>query len=90
MLKQTPRLLFALLALGTAAQWLHSNVGHVAAQAATTVTVRQSATFGSYLADGAGKTLYTLSSDPANTSTCTGACTTAWPPLLLPSGQPTG
>jgi predicted lipoprotein with Yx(FWY)xxD motif len=57
---------------------------------ATTVVVRQSPTFGNYLATPAGKTLYTLSSDTPGTSTCTGACTTPWPPLLLPSGQPTG
>jgi predicted lipoprotein with Yx(FWY)xxD motif len=33
-----------------------------------------------------GNTLYTLSSDPSNGSTCTGACLGAWPPLLVPSG----
>lgn len=61
--------------------------GHVSAQTASTVTIRQSATFGGYLADTAGKTLYTLSSDPAGQSTCTGACPTAWPPLTV-TGQP--
>jgi predicted lipoprotein with Yx(FWY)xxD motif len=88
--KQRTRFLIALVVVGVAALLgAQADAGRVAAQAATTVTVRQSATLGSYLADGAGKTLYTLSSDPANTSTCASPCTTAWPPLLLASGQPT-
>ena len=41
---------------------------------------------GTVLTGPSGNTLYTLSSDPSNGSTCTGACLSAWPPLLVPSG----
>jgi predicted lipoprotein with Yx(FWY)xxD motif len=41
---------------------------------------------GVVLTGPSGNTLYTLSSDPSNGSTCTGACLGAWPPLLVPSG----
>ena len=36
-----------------------------------------------------GDTLYYLTKDTATDVTCTGACAGVWPPLLLPSGQPT-
>lgn len=31
---------------------------------------------------GSGRTLYLLTSDGAHTSTCTGSCTSSWPPLI--------
>ena len=34
-----------------------------------------------------GLTLYTKSGDSATTSTCTGGCATAWPPLAVPAGS---
>ena len=34
-----------------------------------------------YLTDGAGRALYRFMSDTGTTSTCAGACATAWPPL---------
>jgi predicted lipoprotein with Yx(FWY)xxD motif len=50
-----------------------------------------SATFGQYLTDPDGHALYTLSSDTATGSTCTGHCLTVWPPLLIaPGGSITG
>lgn len=42
---------------------------------------------GAYLADSAGKSLYVRTTDSANTTTCTGSCATAWPPLTLQAGQ---
>lgn len=36
-----------------------------------------------------GWTLYYNTKDSATNATCTGTCITHWPPLLLPSGQPT-
>jgi predicted lipoprotein with Yx(FWY)xxD motif len=42
------------------------------------------------LTDGKGMTLYYKTSDTATSVTCTGGCAAAWPPLLLPSGTPTG
>jgi predicted lipoprotein with Yx(FWY)xxD motif len=52
----------------------------------------QVATHGSgsatYLTDSAGRSLYLFESDHGSTSTCNGACVSAWPPLLS-KGQPT-
>jgi predicted lipoprotein with Yx(FWY)xxD motif len=42
---------------------------------------------GSYLADSNGRSLYLFEGDTSSTSTCTGACATAWPPFLIPAGQ---
>jgi len=53
-----------------------------------TVQVRQTPALGAVLTTAAGKTLYAFSLDTAGTSTCTGACATAWPPLLLTLGNP--
>ncbi|MFD8198037.1 hypothetical protein [Streptomyces sp. NPDC059701] len=39
------------------------------------------------LVDGQGRTLYLFEADKSTTSTCNGACATAWPPLLT-SGTP--
>lgn len=40
-------------------------------------------TLGIYIVDPTGLTLYTLSADPANGSTCIGQCAMFWPPLIL-------
>jgi predicted lipoprotein with Yx(FWY)xxD motif len=42
---------------------------------------------GTFLVDGKGRTLYLFEKDKTKKSTCTGACATAWPPLLT-SGKP--
>src|SRR5882724_2437175 len=46
-----------------------------------------SAQIGTYLTDGAGRTLYRFDNDSANPpkSTCNGDCAVAWPPLLIKS-----
>jgi predicted lipoprotein with Yx(FWY)xxD motif len=36
---------------------------------------------GQFLADGQGRTLYLFEADKSTTSTCTGACAAAWPPV---------
>lgn len=36
---------------------------------------------GTFLTDGSGRTLYVFAADHGATSTCTGACASAWPPL---------
>ncbi len=46
-----------------------------------------SGSLGSYLVDGNGMTLYVLAKDSPGTSTCTGACSSLWPPLLT-AGAP--
>ena len=38
---------------------------------------------GKTLVDAKGMTLYALEKDSKNTSTCTGGCATAWPPLVV-------
>jgi len=52
------------------------------------VTVNSaSSSLGTFLTGANGKTLYTHAGDSKNTSTCTGSCLTAWPPLTVSSGQ---
>ena len=46
-----------------------------------------SSSVGTFLTGPNGKTLYTHAGDSMNTSTCSGSCLTAWPPLTLASGQ---
>jgi predicted lipoprotein with Yx(FWY)xxD motif len=41
-----------------------------------------------FLTDSAGRTLYLWTADKGMTSTCNGACATAWPPLTA-KGTPT-
>src|SRR5437899_2694754 len=59
-----------------------------AAQSTPTVIATPNAQLGPILTDGAGKTLYRFTPDQPNVSSCDDGCTTAWPPLLLPSGDP--
>lgn len=47
-----------------------------------------SANLGTFLTGPNGMTLYTHAGDGPTSSTCTGGCATAWPPLTT-SGQPT-
>ena len=54
--------------------------------AAITVATANSATLGVFLTGAGGKTLYILTKDTANASTCAGACATNWPPLTVPTG----
>jgi predicted lipoprotein with Yx(FWY)xxD motif len=42
---------------------------------------------GKFLADGQGRALYLFEADKSSTSTCTGACAAAWPPVTA-SGMP--
>ena len=55
------------------------------------VTSATSPTLGAYLVGPSGKALYIKTGDSATSSTCSGACLVAWPPLLVPAGgQATG
>jgi predicted lipoprotein with Yx(FWY)xxD motif len=42
---------------------------------------------GSFLTGEDGKTLYTFAADSANTSACTDACATKWPPFVLEGSE---
>jgi predicted lipoprotein with Yx(FWY)xxD motif len=55
--------------------------------APATVGVANSS-LGQILVDSQGRTLYLFQKDSGTTSSCTGACATAWPPVMA-TGQPT-
>lgn len=60
----------------------------VSIAAAQGVVVKSMAsTLGNILADSRGMTLYIFTKDSPNVSNCYDGCATAWPPLLVPSGQ---
>jgi predicted lipoprotein with Yx(FWY)xxD motif len=67
-------------AAGTAA-------AEVAHSASATVSTK-SVPLGKILVNDKGLTLYLFQADKTTTSTCTGACAKAWPPLLV-TGKPT-
>jgi predicted lipoprotein with Yx(FWY)xxD motif len=46
-----------------------------------------SGSVGAYLTGDDGRTLYTFKPDSANTSACTGACATTWPPFAIATGD---
>jgi predicted lipoprotein with Yx(FWY)xxD motif len=46
-----------------------------------TVVMTRNGPAGVYLTDGTGRTLYLFAPDTGGRSTCTGPCSTAWPPL---------
>ncbi len=51
-----------------------------------TVSTKTVAGIGSVLVDQSGMTLYYDKNESGGTIACTGACATAWPPLLVPTG----
>jgi len=86
----TIRFALAAATLGAAPQIaLGQQAGPTAGQAPTgpaQIEARQSAGFGSYLAEG-GRALYMFTADPKGSSGCYDACAQAWPPVLT-QGQP--
>jgi len=62
--------------------------GGASGGAAVTIGTASSTTFGTVLIGPTGMALYTHAGDSATSSTCTGGCATAWPPLTT-TGQPT-
>jgi len=74
--------------LGVGGVWfLVSPDGKVVGQEAS-INVGTDPKYGKILVDGKGMTLYMYTKDTADTSTCSGGCAKAWPPLLT-SGNPT-
>ena len=53
-----------------------------------TLGVANNSNLGKILVDSQGRTLYLFQKDSGTTSSCTGACAAAWPPLRA-NGQPT-
>src|SRR4030081_1769236 len=54
--------------------------------AGVTVATATSPTLGVYLTGTGGMTLYILTKDAPNQSTCTGTCATNWPPFTVATG----
>lgn len=52
------------------------------------LSVADSAEYGSYLTDGDGRALYMLDADSQNESTCYDVCAANWPPYEAPRGNP--
>src|SRR4051794_7112243 len=59
-----------------------------ASAAADTALAVRSTALGTILTDGRGFTLYAFEADQGTTSTCSGACATAWPPAAATSASP--
>jgi predicted lipoprotein with Yx(FWY)xxD motif len=55
--------------------------------AAASVVSTKTSSLGTFLVDGNGRALYLWDADHGSTSTCTGACAQAWPPLTT-TGTP--
>jgi predicted lipoprotein with Yx(FWY)xxD motif len=81
-----PRLLRLLLVVAATSIALVACTSSAGSAGAVTVG-SASSSLGTYLTGSNGKTLYTHAGDSMNTSTCTGSCLTAWPPLTVASGQ---
>ena len=52
-----------------------------------TVATTTVGSLGPFLTGEDGRTLYILTKDSTNTTTCTGGCATAWPPFTLDAGE---
>jgi predicted lipoprotein with Yx(FWY)xxD motif len=74
-----------MLAACTSAGSGTAGTGAPAAAGATVGTA--SSGLGTFLIGPDGRTLYVLTKDSANTSTCTSSCADNWPPLTLAAGQ---
>ena len=58
-----------------------STTAAAASPGAATVTTASAGDLGTILVDSTGRTLYLWKADTGSTSTCSGACAAAWPPL---------
>jgi predicted lipoprotein with Yx(FWY)xxD motif len=66
----------------------HASPPKTASGQPATVGVANDSNLGKILVDSQGRTLYLFQKDSGTTSSCTGACAAAWPPLRT-TGQPT-
>ena len=64
-----------------------TSTGSTSAATATTISSRTSPV-GAVLVDSSGRTLYMFESDKGGKSACSGACASAWPPVIA-GGAPT-
>jgi predicted lipoprotein with Yx(FWY)xxD motif len=86
----------AAIALAAAACGSSSSAKTTPAAAATNATGSsvtldtKSGSVGTYLTDGSGRSLYEFAPDTSSMSNCTGACVSAWPPLISRSPTTAG
>lgn len=73
-------LAFAAAACGGSSSGGGATVTPKAGGAAASVTTK-SGTLGTHLTDSSGRTLYMFGKDTGSSSSCSGACSTEWPPL---------
>jgi predicted lipoprotein with Yx(FWY)xxD motif len=59
-----------------------SGGGTTAASTSGTVITTRSGPDGTYLAAGSGRAVYLWTADSSNSSMCSGACASAWPPVI--------
>jgi predicted lipoprotein with Yx(FWY)xxD motif len=83
----------AAAALAASAACGGGSAGSSSPQAVPTATgdavSAQPTSLGTILVDGTGKTVYVFANDTTSRSTCTGACSTDWPPVAAPAQLPT-
>ncbi len=68
------------------------NATHASSKHAYNFSAGYNATYGYYLANASGYTVYLFTADKQNgtTSACTGTCTTFWPPVLVSANYTLG
>lgn len=69
-------------AYGTSSGSAPASGGTSGGSAAATVIATQAGSGGTFLTDGSGRAVYLWVKDGMNKSTCIGACTSAWPPVM--------
>lgn len=82
-------MLVALASLALVACQPGAGSGSSASTAGAVTVGTANSSLGTFLTGPNGKTLYTHAGDSTNTSTCSGACLTAWPALTVSAGQQT-
>jgi len=80
-------MLVALTSLALVACQPGTGSGASASNAGAVTVGTANSSLGTFLTGRNGKTLYTHAGDSMNTSTCSGACLTAWPALSVSAGQ---
>jgi predicted lipoprotein with Yx(FWY)xxD motif len=85
----------ALLAAAACSSGSSSSSGSTSSSAAgsasstsSTVITTKTSSGGSFLTNSAGRAVYLFMADSSGNSTCSGACASAWPPVVA-TGQPT-
>lgn len=71
----------AAVALAACSSGSKSSNGSTSGNSGPVTITTKSGSLGTYLTDSSGKTIYMFAPDTTNTSTCYGACASAWPPV---------